>query len=293
MPIPVVLIDSDGDELTLESSYRVRALDGIGMPPVEHRTERGPDQDGETYLGSVLRPRVITFDMFLTAADELGVWACRDVMLELLLALQQGFYARVERPDGSYRQIQLRYLSGLELAIDHRNWTRYQPAAFQAVAYDPLWYDPVASVWAYALSPGVGTFSFPLGLPAGFGGTGVDVTEARTYAGTWRVFPIIYVTPPIDNLVIENLTTNEQLDLTGYSITQALTMDLRYGHKTITLADGTNVIDKLTTGSDIATWHLAPHPEALGGVNSIRVQGANATSETQVRIQFNTRYGGI
>ena len=295
MPIPVVLIDSDGDELTLEESYRVRMLDGIGMPPVEHRTERGPYQDGETYLGSVLRPRVLTFDTFLTGATELSVWQCRDVMLELLLALQQGFHARVTRPDGSQRQIQLRYLAGLEMAIDHRNWTRYQPAAFQAVAYNPLWYNPTATVWAYSLSGGVGSFGFPLGFPAGFGSTAVDVRETRQYAGTWKAHPRIHVTGPIDNLVIENETTGEKLDFTGYSLGdgESLDIDLRYGHKTVKDGAGLNLIDKLTTDSDLATWHIAAHPEAIEGDNVMRVRGTGATAATAISIQFFTQYGGI
>ena len=100
---------------------------------------------------------------------------------------------------------------------------------------------------------------------------------------------------PITNLVIENETTDEKLDFTGYTLAsgQTMTIDLRYGYKTVEREDGSSLIDKLTTDSDLGTWHIAAHPEATDGYNTIAVQGSNADLNTQISFQFYTQYAGI
>ena len=72
-----------------------------------------------------------------------------------------------------------------------------------------------------------------------------------------------------------------------------VTFDLRYGYKTVTDNLGNNLIGTLTTDSDLATWHLAPDPEAPGGVNSIAVSGFYGSADSSIQILYKTRYIGI
>lgn len=296
MPVDFELRNLVGDLIELTSPYRLRAIDGIGMTPVEHRTQRGPYQDGETYLGSILRPRVVTISLAL-ANPELDLWTQRAAIGALMAGLANGFYLRATLPSGALRQLDLRYASGLDLPIEAENWLRYQPAVFQAVAHNPLWYNPTSTLWSYVLDPGEGEWAFEatgLAFPAGFGVSGIDVTETKTYTGTWRAYPVITVTGPIDDLVIDNQTTDEKLDFTGYDLGagETLVMDLRYGYKTVE-EDGVSVLDQLTTDSDLATWHIAAHPESDGGYNTLHITGDNATTATTIAIRFNAQYVSI
>lgn len=78
---------------------------------------------------------------------------------------------------------------------------------------------------------------------------------------------MITVDGPINDLVITNNATGEKLDFTGDSVAvgKQRIIDLRYGNKTVVDELGADCIALLTTDSDLATWHLAPHPDALFG----------------------------
>ena len=295
MSLKFELIKPSGELIELTAPYRLLEMPGIGMPPVQHRTERGPYQDGESHLGTVLLPRVVTFRMALTEVSQLALWERRAVLLQLMAGLADGFGLLATLPDGAERRLLLRYNGGLDMAINAQHGTEYQPIAWQGIAHNPLWYDPDAELWGYALEAGLGAWAFPLGFPEGFGAAAIDVEETKQYLGTWRTYPVITVVGPINNLVIENTTTNEKLDFTGYNLAAAttLTINLGYGYKTAKLGDGTDVIDELTTDSDIATWHLAAHPEAVDGFNTLIITGAAADPDTQISIQFFNRYIGI
>jgi len=46
--------------LTFSGPWQALSVRGIGMPPINRRTTRSPDQDGTTVLSSVARSRMIT-----------------------------------------------------------------------------------------------------------------------------------------------------------------------------------------------------------------------------------------
>jgi hypothetical protein len=113
--------------------------------------------------------------------------------------------------------------------------------------------------------------------------------------GTWRDFPVILVVGPINNLVIANQSTGDTLDFTGYNlgVGSTLTVDCRPGRKTVIDGAGASLIDKLSDDSDLATFAIEANPDASGGVNSIRVTGGNATSATEIYVQYYHRYIGL
>jgi hypothetical protein len=162
-------------------------------------------------------------------------------------------------------------------------------------AADPTYYDPSLQSVTFGVGGGGGAFTVPVAVPTGVGASAVDQTRTIAYAGTWRTYPIINVTGPINNLVIYNTTTGDKLDFTGYTIGvgASLTIDCRAGVKTIVDGTGTNVIDKLSDDSDLATFSLEADADAPGGVNSIRVTASGATSATEIFFQFYNRYEGL
>ena len=112
---------------------------------------------------------------------------------------------------------------------------------------------------------------------------------------TWAESPIIVITGPINGVSITNETTDELLELV-YNIPsgRVVTINLAHDKKTIEDDLGTNLRGAISSDSDLATFHLAPDPEAADGNNTIAVSGSGAEpGTTSIAIQYYNRYGGI
>ncbi len=296
MPEAYKFLDQLGAEIQIaQPLIKLREIDGLGMPPVRHIDEQYAQQDGATYLATWLQRRIVTISFQLINTTESDLWDAREELNVLAKQFAAGFRLQVDLPNGAQRRIHLRYSSEM---TGQRTWNMghmRQVAVMQCIAHNPVWYDPTSELWSYALPLGLGDWAFPLGFPEGFGAAALDVLEIRNYVGTWKAYPIIELTGPIDDCVIENETTDEKLDFTGYNLAAArtITIDLTPGVKTVTHSTDGNIVDELTTDSDLGTWHIAAHPEALNGDNTMHVTGTNATAATKIEIQFNTQYIGI
>jgi hypothetical protein len=115
------------------------------------------------------------------------------------------------------------------------------------------------------------------------------------YVGTWLSYPKIVITGPLNDAVITHLETGEKIQL-DYNIPagRVVTIDLAYGEKTVKDDLGVNLIGVLTSDSDLATFHIAPDPEIVNGLNHISIAGTSESiGTTQIEIQFLNRYFGI
>jgi len=306
MPYLASLFDSRGDEMELNYPHvRFKSIDGIGMAPVRHLEEQYAQQHGTAYLASYLSKRIIPMRWDVFADSEADMWDARDETLRLISVLSQGFKLRLDLPNGTTRQIDLRYDSGLTLPRDLEQIDYEQIMVAQCVAHNPLWYDPESVLWAYAVSGGAGEFGFEddgLAFPAGFGGSVASgVPESKEYSGSWDAYPTITLHGPMTKPVI----TNHTLDLTlefvdGYAIDEGETVviDLAPGSDarrplTVTHSVDGNVPDALTNDSDLGTWRIARHPDAVDGINAISVAFTGGNINSQAEIRFNTQYVGV
>lgn len=277
---------------------------GWGTPPIDYITQRGPFQDGETVRDFFLRPRTIQFLLRQLFCDRDAFWAGRAGLLDAIrpnrqtvdTATDPGTLRRVAS-DGSVRDINVFIAQGPRFEPrDTRRWDEWN---FQEVlrftAFDPVIFDPTRIDTVLGLAVAPLSLVFPITFPITFGSGFVDDTVNVTYIGTWKSFPIIVVTGPLNDFEIVNNTTGEKIEVTfDIPLGDTLIIDLTYGVKTIVNGGGTNRIGTLTTDSDLATWHLAPAPEAPGGVNSLTVTGTGALpGTTQVEVRAFTRYFGI
>ena len=132
-------------------------------------------------------------------------------------------------------------------------------------------------------------------FPIWFGTDMINKVAEVTYNGTWHTYPIIYIYGPINYPTIYNHTTQEKVQLEvfiGYG--QSATINLQYGNKTMLSNSGQNLFRYLSYDSDIGSFHIAPSPEAPGGVNQLQVTGSfGVIGETNVVIEYYTRYIGI
>lgn len=116
-----------------------------------------------------------------------------------------------------------------------------------------------------------------------------------TYAGDWPDFPVIRIDGPISDPIVTNTATGETLAFTGYAIGSGdyYTIDTRYGYKTILNSGGDNKIGELTSDSDLETFHLAPAPQAAGGLNILTLAGTATGAPTSMVITYYNRYTGF
>ena len=283
-------IQMGGDSLSIS----IQADHGLGFAPLHRLTQRGPMQHGSTDVGFRLDPRIFTLAIPLRetsmsdlydARQQLMTWLTPGADVSLLFTLA----------NGEERQIDC---SLIEAPMDHdvtQVWSA-QVVPLRFYAPDPCFYDPTTESVSFGLDPGAYAFTIPLGVPVGVGPSDIDQTVNLTYEGNFRSYPWrLRIEGPITDPVITNVTTDEKFDFTGVTIADGdhYDIDCRYGQKGVEDASGTNKVDELTSDSDLATFHLAPHPEATDGINEINVTGSAVTSDTEVYMIAPVRYLGI
>lgn len=272
--------------------------DGTGLPPIDYITQRGPSQHGATVTDFFLLPRVIQLLVRNQACDRNGYWTQRAALLNGLRPNRQLTPTGVQPG-----QLKFRYANGTQRAFDvfltegprfePRQPSRWDEWAFQEVlrftAFNPVAYNPGGHATSFLIPL---QLVFPITFPIVFGG--LNDTEIITYTGTWLEYPTITLTGPMDGPVITNLATGEVIAL-DYNIPAGVTVTitLTYGNKTVTDNLGNNLIGTVTPGSDLATWHLAPDPEAPGGVNPVNVSAGSVGAPADATITWYERYIGF
>jgi hypothetical protein len=306
MPYELSLIDSRGEEIEfVYPLVRVREIDGLGMPAVRHLEEQYAQQDGVTYLGTRLGKRVISIGFDFWAATEGQMWAARQELLALVKTFSAGFAVRVTTPGGLTAQVDARYDNALTLVRPWDENKRMQAAVMQCVAHNPVWYDPTSVLWAYAVAGGFGSWGWEpdgLGFPAAFGGSaGVGIPETKQYLGTWDAYPVITLHGPMTKPIITNHTLDLKLEFVdGYEIEEgdSVVIDLSQDSQarrvlTVTHSVDGNVPDALTSDSDLGTWRIAAHPDAVDGNNSISMAFTDGNAHSRTELRFYTRYIGL
>ena len=266
--------------------------DGLGMAAAHRITERGPLQHGDTDLGFRLDPRFVSLVFGVSAPTESDLYDYRRALLRIFKPRQSAIALRYTLSNGDVRQLDTHYFRDLAFPSRDRKGF-YQRVAVTLRAADPLFYDPTQQSTSYGLGGGGGSGAVPTAVPTAVGASVIDQSQSIFYLGDFLEYPVIIVNGPIVDCIITNETTVEVLDFTCYTLTTGMVIDTRYGYKTITKTDGTNLIDKLTDASDLATFHLEADDEAPGGENLINVAGSGVDANTQIIIQWYARYTGL
>ena len=299
-------ISPDGVEYPFHTPHNlgrwIVSQTGWGTPPIEYITQRGPFQHGVTVKDFFLQPRVIQLLIRQAFCDRDEWWDGRAALLNEIRPNRQTISTavvpgRLQRclPDGTLRAIEVFISDGPR--FEQRQVNTWDEWAFQEVlrfvAHDPVIFDPTRNDVNFTIVLD-GELVFPITFPIEFGPGEVDDTLNINYVGTWESLPIIVITGPIEQPRIDNLTTGEKLEFSiDIDPGQVVTVDLSYGSKTVLDQDGNNLIGGLTADSDLATFHIAPDPEAPLGVNQMRLQGMHATGATDIEIRYFDRYFGI
>lgn len=293
---------NDGREIRLD-------LYDLGMAPSRRLWQRAPGQDGRTNLGGVAEPRFVDLAWRVTGYDLPRYYSLREmVQTAFRMRDNQPTQLIFDFPNGARRALDV-YLDGLLLFSERIYTTSLASGTF--VADDPRLYDPVQKFSVFTLLDSAG-LPIPLTVPIPIGAADLFVVNTINYADGNELaaaeYPVITVRGPLTDPIVENLTTDERIDLSangGLSLAadEYVVIDLSGGSrrdaKTIRNQDGDSVSQYLSTDSDLATFHLAYAGEALNdgsystGENQITVSGSGANTLTEVVVAYYDRYEGI
>lgn len=294
------IVEATSTSLSDESLCWVESWDDVGMAPVQRIIEQGPLQHGDSDIDFRLKARLLLLIFGMQGQGATDALALADLYSRHRQLLNV-FKPRLNPvkllwtfDGGNLRQIDCHYYDKMPLGIPDRLGL-YQQVPVLVRCPNPLFYDPTLQVVQFGLSGGGGSGAIPLAVSMAVGASTLNQTVQVTYAGDFLENPIVVVQGPINSAVITNAATGEKLDFTGYNIAAgvSVTVDCRYGYKTVLDNSGGNQIAKLTDDSDLATFHLAANPDAAGGVNSITVTGSSVTTATEVYLDYYNRYMGI
>lgn len=275
-------------------------IDGMGLPGVNRISEHGPLQDGVTDIGFRLPPRNLTLVLTLPAHCFYFFRELRQNFLDAFKPSNAPIKLLVEFAVPPIytiaRQLDVHNTGGLTLPSDGvfagNGMVGIRDTA-QLYAPDPTWYNPAIQQVGFNTSV-IGGLIFPITFPIVFGTQTIGVAAQVTYSGTWKTYPLIYLTGPMQNPQVSNLTTGEHIKL-NYTIAagEMVTIDTRYGYKTIYNNVGTNLLYALADGGNLATFHIAADDEAAGGVNELFADGDGLTSASSVVLQWYDRFIGV
>lgn len=269
-------------------------LAGIGMPPVKHVTQRAPLQDGSTRLYTYLQERHIDVALVQRVASAGARWTAWAELLGYLVQFD-GLILRAVRDTGDSFDLDVVYEAGAEFDSRQVYPEHGYTCAIRLLAHDPVWRATDPTALSVGIPVVAGAAVLPCALPATLGSTSINTDIAVSYSGTWRAYPQIDIRGPIEDPLVQNVTTGEELQLDGaIPDGEIVRIDLAELAKTvINISTGDNWMPYLTTDSDLATWHLAPAPEAPAGVNDLHISGINGGGNTLIAVRWYPRFVGI
>ena len=299
-------ISPDGITFHFEGNDRfLISEEGLGMPPISYITRKGPFQHGESLIDFRLGTRIVQLILQQDSENRYKYWERRAELMNMLRPNRQfsgymnpGILQR-RLPNGSIRSINVVIEQGPIFAARSTSmWTEASyTETLRFIAHDPVFFDPIQKgvLWDTLADPlGAVDLVFPMEFPFELGGSAFGQIRTCTYPGTWLSYPYITLTGPINGFTITNAETGEIIDF-SYSIAvgEIVYIDLAWGHKSVENNLGVNLIGSVTTSSDLATFHIAPDPEAVGGINTFTITGSSVDANSRVLLEYYERYIGI
>lgn len=251
----------------------------LGSPAPRAVAENRPSGHGAVDATSFYGPRVIELTGFVQASSFADFWPKVDDLLGGL-ALGSEHVLRFRRLGDTFDlQTTVRVDSSVDLPVGDvpRPFARWGVSLF---CRDPRLYADLTSGAYDPTDAGSGGLVFPLGFPLVFGASGVSGALQVENAGNVSTPPVLVVTGPVTNPILDNDTTGLAIHTRdcGLAAGDTLTLDVR---RRTAVLNGTTPRPDLVNASLTTWWELRP------GFNQIRMRGsAMASSQTELAVTF-------
>lgn len=285
-------IDASGNEHPLNiDGYRVlEGMKGRFMPPISVIKDEVPFHQGAKKRNIKVKDRPVDIPLLIKADTESQLRQLMRDTLKMINPFKGDGKLRSIAVDGTVRELMCYYTGGLE-GDEGRNakgiW--WQKAILVFDADDPYWYDSSTQVLTF--TRGQPSKFAPWGLPFRLASSQVFADISVDNKGDVEAYPELIITGPGEDIKITNQSTGEVMHLDhpdaklgiGESIT-INTSPYPPNEKTVTKNDGTNLF--YTLSDDSSLWSLQD------GTNSIRLEMANATDDSNIQLSYKNRYWG-
>lgn len=210
-------IDTNDVQILLNDHVNTFFLeeDGFGLDGVEPIAERVAFEHGLLPIGVYLPEREILLRIGILAQDDAS-WREQDDRLNRLCSpfldeAEPGILRRVY-VGGLTRDIKA-WLTGYAKPSAGREGPAYGERLLKFWCPDPFFYDPVPTEFNYGLS-GSGGLTFPITYDLTYPESNINDICTVNNLGDVKAFPLIYIYGPLRNPQINNLTTNNQMQIT-------------------------------------------------------------------------------
>jgi hypothetical protein len=281
----IIFTNARGQSVELKSSapFLLQSIDGLGDVDADIQTQKGPFQDGSTYIDSVLQERTISLQIAILATNKPTLLQQRQFLASIFnpklgpgtLRYENGETVReIEAvPDG---------VPAFPSGRDNRG-PIFQKSIVNLLCPEPFWLDEFST--SEKMSYILGGLSFPLRLGTSFAQKGFK--KILQNQGDVATPVTIEFYGPATNPVVWNRTTGEFIRVSRTLVeTDKLVITTDFGKKSVTIenADGlkTNVFNWIDLESTF--WQLVP------GENIIEFGSDSDSTKSRIVISYKNRY---
>lgn len=275
-------IDANGTEHPFTNELVVlQGKQGFHMPPISHVDEMVPFHAGTRRRDTIINARDIDVPLLIKADSPINLRQKVRECLRMFNPLHDG-RIKVIAPDGTQRELNCRYASGLEGNESKDSKGMYwQTVLLVFRAFDPFWYDSSTIVQTFKLNESPGSF-FPI-FPLRLASSTVFADVTIENSGDVETWPEWIIQGPGQEIYLRNLTTGEVTRINAAAgAGETIIVNTKPFYKTVTKGN-TNLFYTL---EDSSLWSLQQ------GSNTIRIEMTNATAESSIQLSYKNRYWG-
>jgi hypothetical protein len=266
----------------------------FGMAPSHRITQRGPFQDGDSDIDFRLDPRIMSLPIVVPTSSIDEYFYIRNSLLDIFKPGNDVARLEVYYNNGDFeviRFINVKILSSLTMDTDSKDFNIR--GVIQLRADDPTWFDAYGYE-ATLTSPILGTPTpYPKPYEVPYGSAGIGGITNVFYEGTWICYPVLIAVGPLTDLTITDALGHVISIDTPIPASTYISIDLKYGAKTVIDQDGVNRFAWLDINSDLINWALYPSPFVSDGINTISVSATGTDGGSSVSINWIPRFIGV
>lgn len=268
------------DDLNIgEAPYGITSFQ-VGSPAPRAVTDLRPSDHGATDDTRYYGPRIIELTGRIVAADAAALWAAADA-LKAKLALGAWRVLRFRRAGLTFDE---RVLVRVDSAVDIPlvlGTDRYLAFGVSLFAPDPRFYSDTLSQGSYdPTGSGAGGLVFPLTFPLGFNGAVGQAQLSVTNEGTIATPPVLVVTGPVLNPIIDNDTTGQSIYTRECDLSAGVTLAFDVAARSVVLGGTTSRPDLIDVS--LTDWFYLPP-----GQNLLRLRGSGMSAGvTELAVTF-------
>jgi hypothetical protein len=266
----------------------------FGMAPSHRITQRGPFQDGDSDIDFRLDPRIMSLPIVVPTSSIDEYFVIRNQLLNIFKPGNDVSVLSLNYNNGDIeviRYINVKILSSLTMDTDSKDFNIR--GVIQLRADDPTWYDAYGYE-ATLTSPILGTPTpYPKPYEVPYGSAGIGGITNVFYEGTWICYPVLTAVGPLTDLTITDALGHVISIDTPIPASTYISIDLKYGAKTVVDQDGVNRFAWLDINSDLINWALYPAPYVFEGNNTISVSATGTSGDSSVSINWIPRFIGV